>query len=594
MLDSINVRKKKPKQNFSEAWLKDVRFQFWTLIYLFLRKVLHVSSFFCVFCNISVVDSLSQIYRHAESKNHIIKCKENETNKSNEEMNYFCHLKSEKNQQKFAYAALIADKNILHQSAKDIPTFFQKIGKDYNVLKDMNMDRTKYTNIISNVLCQIETDRVVESIQNTKFSIFINETSDILNEKWMTFFVHAEKLFNAFKIEMWKLNIPFVNIVALSCDNASVMVGKHLSFKKKLEEFCKNLITLPFATFINSPNINSPKRSAIYQKFYEYIIKLFLTKIIISEKTKSGTYLLSMMQNLDIKAYFLFLQIYLLQPKSVEFSTTVYKYFLKSEHLNNLCCNIKYDENENQKSLEEVFLGFECEEYLNELLKKGHAEIVTNIRKNCLQFYVTVAEEIRKRLPINDKFLLKLKVIECNLALLNIDRETLFNDVSFIAENFGGFDENGLKKEWLTLQLDFTIIEKEELLKLSFDDMWKQILQNQYSTNSDKYPNLKRLLNAVRSLSNLNADPERMFSILTDVKTKKRNKFSSSINAICVLKSALKTKKETILDMEIDEKHLSLMLSDILYNNSKRQKSNLKCNEAYNYNITDPSTSDMQ
>jgi len=50
----------------------------------------------------------------------------------------------------------------------------------------------------------------------------------------------AEK-FNAFRPEMYKLQIPFLNIQALSCDNASVIIGKHLSFKKKLEEKCKNL-----------------------------------------------------------------------------------------------------------------------------------------------------------------------------------------------------------------------------------------------------------------------------------------------------------------------------------------------------------------
>ncbi|KAL6421193.1 hypothetical protein ACFW04_013746 [Cataglyphis niger] len=535
---------KKPKRNFSEGWLKDDRFQSW------IRKVSFDDSLFhCIVCNKNFTCSLSHVIRHADSaksKKHIIKCKENETNKSSEDINeLFLPFEERKKSAEIQYA-LIADKNISHQLAKDILTFFQEMGKDYNVLKIMNMGRTKCTNIISNV------------IQNTKFSIFIDKTSDILNEKWMTFFVQyvdpktlniycsAEKLFNAFKIEMWKLNIPFVNIVALSCDNASIMIGKHLSFKKKLEEFCKNLITLPcpchstalvahaactkipdqceefkkkIATFINS----NPKRSAIYQEFCECFQETNLklsnarwlshhscVERLLDEKIESGTYLLSMMQNLDIKAYFLFLQnilnffnsfntffqaietrIHLLQLKSVEFLITVCKYFLKSEHLNNLCNNIKFDENENQKSLEEVFLGTKCEEYLNELLKKGHAEIVTNIRKNYL-------------LPINDKFLSKLKVFASSLALLNINRETSFNDVSFSAETLGGFDENGLKKEWLTLHLDFTIIGKEELLKLSFDDI-------------DKYPNLKRHLNAVRSLPTSNTDPERMFSILTDV-----------------------------------------------------------------------------
>lgn len=131
----------------------------------------------------------------------------------------------------------------------------------------MSMGRTKCQNIISKVLCPVETERVVNSIQNTKFSIFIDETSDITNDKWMTFLVRyvdfetlnirsqlvkldidardcsAEKLFNAFQSEMYKIQIPFLNILVISCDNASVMIGKHLSYKKKLKEKCKNLLT---------------------------------------------------------------------------------------------------------------------------------------------------------------------------------------------------------------------------------------------------------------------------------------------------------------------------------------------------------------
>jgi len=161
------------------------------------------------------------------------------------------------------YAALITEKNIPHQTAKEILSLFQDIEKDPNVLKSMNMGRTKCKNIISNVLCAVETERV-NNIQNMRFSIFIDETSDITNEKWMTFLVRyvnpetldirtqlvelididakdciAQKLFKAFEFEMIKLQIPFLNIIVLSCDNASVMTGKHLSFKKNLESVQK-------------------------------------------------------------------------------------------------------------------------------------------------------------------------------------------------------------------------------------------------------------------------------------------------------------------------------------------------------------------
>lgn len=67
--------------------------------------------------------------------------------------------------------------------------FFQEIGKDSDILQEMNINRSKCTNVITNVLCPDETQRVVNSIQNTKFSIFIDETSDISNKKWLTFFV---------------------------------------------------------------------------------------------------------------------------------------------------------------------------------------------------------------------------------------------------------------------------------------------------------------------------------------------------------------------------------------------------------------------
>lgn len=202
---------------------------------------------------------------------------------------------------------------------------------------------------------------------------------------------------------MWKLQIPFFNIVALSCDNASVMTGKHSSFKTKLEEICRHLLTFPcpchsaalaahaactkipsfcddflkkISYYINS----SPKHSAIFHEFcdcfqekYLKILKLsdtrwlshytcveriliswdtiynFLNEMVVSDKTKSGKILLSMMDNVEIKAYFFFLKyilnffnafnaffqsaetrIHLLQLKSANFLFQVCQNFVKN------------------------------------------------------------------------------------------------------------------------------------------------------------------------------------------------------------------------------------------------------------------------
>ncbi|EZA60855.1 hypothetical protein X777_13057 [Ooceraea biroi] len=117
-------------------------------------------------------------------------------------------------------------------------------------------------------------------------------------------------------------------------------------------------------------------------------IQHFLNEIIITEKSKSGEYLLSIMQNVDTKAYFLFLhyilnffnifnayfqaeetRIYLLQSKSFNLLTDISRNFLKPEILENLP-NVTFSSEENKKLLD-ISLGQECEEYLSYLTQEG-------------------------------------------------------------------------------------------------------------------------------------------------------------------------------------------------------------------------------
>jgi len=120
-------------------------------------------------------------------------------------------------------------------------------------------------------------------------------------------------------------------------------------------------------------------------------------------------------------------------------------------------------------------------------------------------------------------------------------------------------------EEWLALYHDFTIEEKQNLSTLNFNNIWKEILKRQIN-NIAKYPKLRSLLNTIRSFPHSNADSERIFSLLTNIKTNKRNRLSAAtVNATCACKSALKTRGKTALDMRVNEKHLSLMSTSILY-----------------------------
>lgn len=216
------------KRKFRPQWLDIKQFQPW------LREVpTDVNSVYCSICDRSFLGGLSKIYQHAESKKHKDSLEKHdiEANKWNDDLNTqvdesLLSFDERKKAAEIRFATLITERNIPHQTAKDILTIFQQIG-DQNVLKNMSMGHTKCQKIISNVLCPVETERVVDSIQNTKFSIFIDETSDLTNKKWLTFLVRyvdsetldlrtqlvklididasdcsAQKLFNAFEYDV--------------------------------------------------------------------------------------------------------------------------------------------------------------------------------------------------------------------------------------------------------------------------------------------------------------------------------------------------------------------------------------------------------
>lgn len=134
-----------------------------------------------------------------------------EANKSNEDLNTqtdesLLTFNERKKSAEIRFAVLIAEKNLSHQTAKEILSLFQDIKNDPNVLKSMTMGYTKCNNIITNVLGLVETERVVNNIQNTKFFILIDEISDLTNDKWMTFFVRYVDSETLYLVAISKIN----------------------------------------------------------------------------------------------------------------------------------------------------------------------------------------------------------------------------------------------------------------------------------------------------------------------------------------------------------------------------------------------------
>ncbi|CAL1678305.1 unnamed protein product [Lasius platythorax] len=251
---------------------------------------------------------------------------------------------------------------------------------------------------------------------------------------------------------------------------------------------------------------------------------------------------------------------------------------LKPEVFGHILRTVNFSDRVNHLPLEETDFGFECKEYLEEQInQKILSKIdVDLIRENYLQFYIKASEQIRDRLPIDDNFLYCVAVFNNKIALFECDRESTVLKVLQVNHRLGKLvDVNEMRSEWKSLY-EVDLPTKSDWSKLSFDDMWIQI--GLYSVdNKIRFPNLGSLLSVVRALPHSNAEAERVFSIIPDAKTRKRNNMSiETLNSICVIKYALKAHNKTARTMAVTREHLALMTAENVYRKSlSNQQNNL-------------------
>jgi len=80
------------------------------------------------------------------------------------------------------------------------------------------------------------------------------------------------------------------------------------------------------------------------------------------------------------------------------------------------------------------------------------------------------------------------------------------------------------------------------------------------------FPNLESIVNVVLSFPHSNAEVERIFSIVTDVKNKKRNRLANGlVSSICVVRSSFQAKNINCINFEVDSNHLELHNAQNLY-----------------------------
>lgn len=172
-----------------------------------------------------------------------------------------------------------------------------------------------------------------------------------------------------------------------------------------------------------------------------------------------------------------------------------------------------------------------------------------------------------KRLPYKNNFFEQLTFLDPQIALFHEGRFKI-RDLSGIVEHLKiiEIDITKLAVEWITLPSVFTDLEKKELASLEIDEMCRRILECKDCNDQKIFSNLQLLVDIVLTFPHSNAEAERIFSIVTDVKNKKRNKLSNeTISAISIVRSSFQTENINCVNFEPDCKHFELYNKGNLY-----------------------------
>jgi len=651
---------KRKIREFNNSWLDEDSFKGWLAPHHVENKA------FCIACNRTIRCCKTDLVQHSQTVKHIKKIQNFENNGINNNNNVKDKLSHSDRvkRSEIKLAGFFAEHNVAFYVADHLIPLLKNIFIDSKIAQDISLGRSKCTNIVNNVIAKREMEKLYINLRTCKFSILIDESTDISDTKLLCILVRyvsplnkkvktqllqlvalnatdcsAEKLFETFKNILEKNEIPITNIVRMASDNASVMIGCNNSFMQRLKLEVPGLITLNcichssalvaskacktlpsscenlirgVSTYISG----SAKRCAILVEFQDFfnverkkllklsntrwlvlqkcvvrlldnwdVLKNYFTLAVLEDKTKFAETILTQLNDNSIKAYLLFLKYVLHYFNSFNAlfqsrKILIHKLFTSSHQLiRDLVRNfmildsykhissLNIDNEENILPLENIYVGPECENFLNTLSPECSKEI----KLKCLDFYKTATQQMLKRLPYKDMFFEQLAFLEPKIALYDESRVKI-KDLTYIAQQLKlNIDVSKLAYEWRILPSYFDEEQKKELASLEINEMWKQIVEFKDFNEEKVFVNLDFLIQVVFSLPHSNAEAERIFSIVADVKNKKRNRLSNDmVSAICVTRSSFEAEDINCITFEVDSRHLEL------HNNIWRSKS---CND---------------
>ncbi|XP_023312712.1 uncharacterized protein LOC111692819, partial [Anoplophora glabripennis] len=195
----------------------------------------------------------TQLKRHAESQCHL----KNVTKiKQNKKLNDFTVNETARKKAiehrnnvlclELAITTFFAEQNIALQNVDHLVELIERNVTDSKIVTDLELKRTKWTGLITNVVAKVEINDLIKILQKQTFSILCDESTDISTSKQLCIVRYinesrkivtqlleichinarngsAKNIYNTFKRCLQDKEIPLKNIVGMASDAANVM-----------------------------------------------------------------------------------------------------------------------------------------------------------------------------------------------------------------------------------------------------------------------------------------------------------------------------------------------------------------------------------
>lgn len=156
----------------------------------------------------------------------------------------------------------LCEHNLAFLLSDTLPTFCQSIFPDSPIAGGLKMKRKKATKLIVGVIAPFFQTKIASELKTSKFSIIIDETTDVSTKKSLILIVRywkdgaiqdrifdlievkdasATAIFNSIKNVLDANHIPYENIIGFGADNASTMMGHLGGVQAKLKTLSPNI-----------------------------------------------------------------------------------------------------------------------------------------------------------------------------------------------------------------------------------------------------------------------------------------------------------------------------------------------------------------